>query len=300
MPTLPKRLFANAYLLLTLTALMWAGNSIVSKVAVGQVSPMALTVLRWGLVLAALLTLRGAETRANLASLKPHWRWVALMGMTGYASFNALLYAAGHYTSAVNMTILQGSLPVFILIGGLVVFQARIGALQAIGALVTLVGVAAIASGGDAQRLFDLAFNFGDLLLIAACVLYAGYTQGLRRRPAVSGFAVFTGFAAAAFLASLPLLAIEMAMGQFHAPTAFGWVLTAYAVIGPSFLAQIFYIRGVELIGPARAGLFINLVPVFGAGLAVMLLGEPFGLHHAIALVLVLGGIALAEWGKAA
>jgi drug/metabolite transporter (DMT)-like permease len=165
---------------------------------------------------------------------------------------------------------------------------------------VTLAGVAAIASGGDPNRLFALAFNAGDVLLIAACVLYAGYTQALRDRPPVSGFALFSGFATAALVASVPLAIGEMAIGQFQMPTAMGWALTAYAVLGPSFLSQIFYIRGVELIGPARAGLFINLVPVFGAVLAVLVLGEPFGLHHALSLVLVLGGIALAEWGKRA
>ncbi len=279
--------------------MLWAGNSIVGKLAVGEVSPMAMTSLRWTGVLAGPMLFRSAETIAAWKALLPRWRWIAVMGAIGYTSFNALLYAAAHHTSGLNMTILQGSLPVFIILVGFFVHGIRVRRLQTAGILLTLLGVAALASGGDPGRLMGLAFNVGDLFLIAACVLYAFYTHGLRDRPAVSALAMFSGFVVAALAASLPLVAIEAAVGAFQAPTAFGWLLMIYIIIGPSFLSQLFYIRGVELIGPARAGVFINLVPVFGALMAVLLLGEAFGPHHVVAIVLVLTGIVLAERGKA-
>jgi drug/metabolite transporter (DMT)-like permease len=131
--------------------------------------------------------------------------------------------------------------------------------------------------------------------MLIACLFYAGYTLGLRHRPAVPGLVFFAAMAVVAFVSSLPLIGLEMAQGAAQFPTPKGWLILLYVAMMPSLLSQIFYIRGVELIGPARAGLFVNLVPVFGALLAVVLLGEPFALYHALGLVLVLGGIWLAE-----
>ena len=93
----------------------------------------------------------------------------------------------------------------------------------------------------------------------------------------------------------LPLLAIEVGIGQYHAPTLRGWAILAFTIIGPSILSQLAFMRAIELIGPGRAGVFVNLVPVFAPILAVLIVGEPFGLHHALALALVLGGIFIAE-----
>jgi drug/metabolite transporter (DMT)-like permease len=134
--------------------------------------------------------------------------------------------------------------------------------------------------------------------MVVACLLYAGYTVALQRRPAVAALSLFTVLAAAALLASLPLVAMEAASGQLQWPTLTGWTIAVLAVLFPSFLAQMFFLRGVELIGPGRAGVFINLVPVFASILAVAILGESFAAFQAIALGLVLGGIWLSEWGK--
>jgi drug/metabolite transporter (DMT)-like permease len=159
--------------------------------------------------------------------------------------------------------------------------------------------VAIVASGGELVRLASLALNFGDVLMIAGCVLYAGYTLGLSRRPLVSPLSLFTGIAAAAFVSSLPLALAEAALGRWQWPTAAGWMILGLVTLFPSFLAQIAFIHGVTLIGPSRAGVFVNLVPVFASILALLILHEPFRLFHAVALALVLGGIWLSEHGKA-
>ena len=104
--------------------------------------------------------------------------------------------------------------------------------------------------------------------------------------------------ACVALISSFPLLAFEIITGEVQWPTAQGWVVVALVALLPSFIAQIFFIQGVGLIGPGRAGLFINLVPVFSAVLAVLILNENFQWFHGMALVLVLGGIAVAELGK--
>jgi drug/metabolite transporter (DMT)-like permease len=117
----------------------------------------------------------------------------------------------------------------------------------------------------------------------------------LRQRPAASSIGLFAALAFVAFITSAPLLGLEIARGDFFWPSATGWATLAYVAVFPSLLGQIFFIRGVQLIGPARAGVFVNLLPIFGALLAVAILGEPFGLYHMAALVLVVVGIFVAE-----
>jgi drug/metabolite transporter (DMT)-like permease len=161
-----------------------------------------------------------------------------------------------------------------------------------------MLGVVLVGSGGDLARIAALAINRGDLLMVIACLLYAGYTVALQRRPPVAALSLFMALAAAALLASLPLVALEAASGRLQWPTPTGWIIVVLTVLFPSFLAQMFFIRGVELIGPGRAGVFINLVPVFASIMAVAILGESFAAFQATALGLVLGGIWLSEAGK--
>ena len=171
--------------------------------------------------------------------------------------------------------------------------------LQAIGIPFTLAGVIAVASQGQLDVLLAFNFNIGDIGLVIACLSYAIYTLMLRNRPKVSGIGFFAIVAMAAFITSLPLLGLEMALGEAQWPTVEGWMIVAFIGICPSLLAQLFFLKAVELIGPGRAANFTNLVPIFGPLLAIILLGEPFHLYHAVALMLVLGGITLAEWRRA-
>ncbi|RDI57322.1 DMT family transporter [Microvirga subterranea] len=288
-------LFGKAYLLLSLTALFWGGNAIAGRLAVGEISPMALTAMRWVIVVAVMAPLTGGQLVAEWPVLKEKWLSTVLMGIFGFTAFNGLFYVAAHHTSAVNLTIFQGSIPVLVLIGMVLLFGVRVVPLQVLGMVVTLLGVVLVSVKGSWEVLRALALNIGDVWTLIACVFYAGYTLALRRRPAVSGLVFFTALAIVAFLSSIPLLAFEIATGTVQWPTPKGWLVLLYVGLLPSLVAQIFFIRGVELIGPARAGLFVNLVPVFGALLAVVLLGEPFAFYHALGLGLVLGGIWLAE-----
>lgn len=289
------RAYDRPYLLLTLTMTMWAGNAVASRIAVGEISPMMLTCLRWVIACAALGLINGRAVWAERATLLAHWRTVLAMGALGYTGFNALFYVAGHHTSAINISILQGAIPVFVLVGALIAYRTPIRPLQGVGVAITLLGVVAVATGGDITSLKALAFNRGDLFLLVACGLYAGYALGLRRRPAVPGLVFLSAMALAALVTSVPLLGVEIAAGDALWPTGRGVAILLFVAFLPSVLAQLFFMRGVELIGAARAGVFANLVPVFGPILAVLVLGEPFGLHHLVGLALVLGGIVVAE-----
>jgi drug/metabolite transporter (DMT)-like permease len=298
MPPIFARLWLSPYLLLTLTALMWAANAVASRLAVGNIAPMALTSLRWACVAAILPLMMRKELIASAPELRTNWLRIVLMGVFGYTAFNALMYLAAYSTTAINIGIIQGAIPVFVLIGAWLWFRTAIGPLQAAGVLLTLIGVALIASRGDIAVLKALAFAIGDLWMLLACLFYAVFTLSLQRRPKVPDLVFFAALAIVAFLISLPLLLAEIMTGHSYWPTPRGWLILAYVALGPSFLAQLFFMRGVELIGPGRAGVFVNLVPVFAALLAVLILSEPFAWYHGLALALVLGGIALADKGK--
>ncbi len=284
-------------LLLGLTALIWAGHSIVGRLATGQIGPMTLTAGRWSLAFAPILAAAWKDLRQDAPKLVERWPYVAAMGAIGYTGFNALFYVAAHSTSAINISIIQGIVPAVVLIGAYAWLKAPVGPRQALGAFATILGVAVIACQGEPSKLLGLAFNHGDLLMVAATLIYALYTLGLAKRPDVKPFSLLAGFAFAALVTSLPLAAWEIATGGFVAPTATGYFALAYAAIGPAFVSQALFMRGVELIGPGRAGVYVNLVPVFGAVLGVALLGEAFHLYHLAALALVAGGVWLAQSG---
>ena len=288
-------LWGQAYVLLSLTALMWGGNAIAGRLAVGEISPMVLTCLRWVFVVAVMIPLVGRQVVAEWAKIRARWVFTILMGAFGFTAFNGLFYAAAHHTTAVNLTIFQGAIPVLVLLGTVLFFRARVILLQVLGMIVTILGVVLVSVKADIEILRTLSLNIGDVWMLIACLFYAGYTLGLRHRPAMPGLVFFAAMAGVAFISSLPLIALEIARGTAQFPTPKGWLILLYVAVMPSLLSQLFYMRGVELIGPARAGLFVNLVPVFGALLAVLLLGEPFATYHALGLVLVLGGIWLAE-----
>jgi len=288
----------QAYLLLSFTALCWGANAIFGRVAVGEISPMLLVTLRWLSVLILLVLFARKHLVRDWPVLRHHMLFVCLMGTLGFTAFNALFYVAAHSTSAINIGILQGSIPIFVLLGTFFLYQSRISRLQAGGVAVTLVGVMIVASGGDLTQLKDLSINRGDFLMLLACFFYAAYSIGLSRRPSVSALGLFTAMAIVAFVASLPLLAIEIYTLGFTPPTLTGWAVVALVALLPSFIAQIFFIHGVGLIGPGRAGVFVNLVPVFASIMAVLYLQEAFEIFHAVSLGLVLGGIWLSEIGK--
>lgn len=297
-PALYKRLSASPYLLLSLTALFWGGNVVASKLLVGHASPMVVVFLRWLIVFALLIGMARREIAAEWRALLPKWPLLLGMGALGFTGFNALFYAAAYHTQAVNIAILQGAMPIVVMLVGLAVFRTPLLPVEVIGALVTIVGVLVTATRGEWSRLADFAFNRGDVFMLAATCLYAGYTVMLKARPKVSALTFLFAVALAAFVTSLPLLGYEIASGHALWPDGQGWLVILYIALFPSLLSQIFYLRGNELLGPARASLFVNMAPVLGAGLSALILGERIGLVDVAALGLVLGGIALAERGR--
>jgi len=265
----------RAYLWLTLTTLCWGFNAILGRLAVGEVSPMLLVTIRWVGVVLLLMAIARRSLANDWHVLRNHLWVFAFLGAVGFTGFNSLFYVAAHSTGAINIGIIQGSVPVFVMLGALFAYGTRVTALQITGVGITLIGVAVVASRGELERLATLDLVRGDVYMLLACLLYSVYTIALRRRPDVAALSLFCILAVAALITSI-----------------------GFICIFPSFVAQLAFINGVSLIGPGRAGVFINLVPIFAAVLAVLILREPFRGFHAISLVLVLAGIALSELGK--
>ena len=289
----------RACFFLFVAALCWGLNANFSKLAVGEITPMQVVTLRWLGVVLILFVFARDNIRRDWPILRQHLPFLALMGGCGFTVFNALFYLAGHHTSAINIGILQGAVPIIVLLGGFIAFGQRIGAIQVMGVVMTLAGVIIVATGGSLQQLLDFSINRGDLFMLIACVIYAIYALGLSRGPKASSLGMFAVMAFVAWLVSLPLFIAETWMLGWQPPSARGWVIVALITLLPSLLAQLFFIFGVRLIGPARAGTFYNLVPVFAAILAVIILREVFEFYHALSLLLVLGGIWVSELGKA-
>lgn len=284
----------SAWLLLSLTFLFWAGNVPAARLSVGEISPMTIVVGHWALAsLIAFAFLRNVK-REEWSALLLHWRWLATLGITLTIS-NTLVFHAAAHTTGVNLSILQGVTPALVILGAYFMFNAPIGIVRLIGLAISLLGVAVAATGGAPGDLLDMSLNFGDALQIVASVLYAVYALLLRKRPPGSAWAIFGLVSAASFLTSLPLLAWEVNAGAMFAPSLNGLLALVYIAVFTSLLAQMFFMRSVELVGPGRAAIFHNLTPVLGALLSVLLLGEILALYHLTALAMVLGGIFLCE-----
>jgi drug/metabolite transporter (DMT)-like permease len=283
--------------LLILTTIFWAGNAIAGQLAKGEITPLQLVFLRWVGVTLMLWPLFGRQLVEHWPKLRPRLPRMILMAVAGFTGFNTLFYVASVHTTGVNIGILQGSMPVFVMLGAFLAYGTRVSGLQALGVATTLVGVVLVATQGTPWQVLEIAVNRGDLIMLAACTLYAGYTVLLQGRPEMPGAVFFTLMTVIALVTSIPFAALE-ALGEGYTwPSPRGWLVTAFVAVFPSCLAQLFFLRGVDLIGPGRAGVYTNLVPVFAAILAVLLLDEVFAFYHGLALVLVIGGIALAQSG---
>jgi len=291
-----SRAYSSAPFLLFLATLGWGSNTIARRLAVGEVSPMLLIFFRWGFVVVILLSLYWRQMIDEWPIIRPRLKWLLIMGGCGLSLFNAFFYIAAHSTTAVNLGIIQSTMPGMILLGSFMFFGDRINRLQFSGLLLTLLGVGVIVTQGSLEQLMQLTFNHGDLLMIFACSFYAMYTVGLKSRPKISGMVMLAYFSVAAFLMTIPLMIFESFIYGTVMPGVKGFAIVFYIAIVPSFLSQIFFMRGVDLIGPGSAGLYANLVPIFSAIMAVLLLSEEFALFHLAAMLLVFGGIGLFEY----
>jgi len=297
-----SKLLYRPYLLLVMAPIFWGGNITAGKLAVGQVDPYLLVIGRWTGAILILIPLAWPHVKRDWVKIKPALPLLSLFGALGFAGFNVLMYNSSLYTSAINGSMEQASIPVMVLLGNFLIFAVRPKLLQIIGLAFTILGVIWVATRGEPALIFALSVNIGDLMVLLACVFYASYSLTLRFKPSIHWLSFLAVTAGAALVTSfLVQIFIGGGLNDFFFAlsnvTLQGWIIILYVMSFPSILAQLFYARGVELVGPNRASIFINLLPVFGTILSVILIGEAFEPYHAVAAILVVSGIALAEYG---
>lgn len=300
-PPRPRfRIADQAWLLLMLPPLFWAGNAVLGRAVAGDVPPVGLAFWRWTVGTAVLLPFAWRHLRADRSVLLAHWRTLLLLTVVGISLFNTMMYLGLETTTAVNAVMLQTAMPVLIVLMSFAFFRDRVTAAQALGILVSIAGALVLIAHGDPATLLGLAFNMGDLYVLIAVICYAAYTALLRRRPKVHAFSFITVIFGLGALTLLPFYLLETAGGRPMPLSAQAVLAVGYVSLLASILAYLCYNRVVLLLGANTAGLSIHLVPVFGSLLAIAFLGESLHLYHAVGIALIAGGIVLATRRRAA
>ena len=295
-----QRLNFRTAALLTVPPLLWAGNAVVGRLVNGMVPPITLNFLRWALALVLLLPLAGWVLRPG-SGLWTHWRRFAVLGLLGVGCYNALQYLALTTSTPLNVTLVAASSPVWMLGIGALFFGQRISPRQLMGAVSSILGVLVVLSRGDWELLMQVRLVPGDLYVLVATAAWAFYSWLLIR----PGDPPEIRSNWAAFLVAQMVFGVGwsalFAAGEWTAGDAaiqWGWPLAAalaYVAIGPAILAYRCWGVGVSRVGPNIAGFFANLTPLFAAVLSAAFLGELPHLYHAIAFLLIVGGIVVSS-----
>ncbi len=290
---LARRGFSNAYLLLSITALCWAGNFVVGRGIYEEVPPVALATIRWTGAFLIALPFAYRHLSRDWPAIKHHWVIVVTLGAVGVGTFNTLVYTGVNYTTAINGLIMNSASPVFMAMMAFVLFKERISTFQSFGIVVSIIGVLTIVSRGRFSSLGNLTFNIGDIYILAAFFVWAFYTVMLRLRPAIHELSFLTVTFFLAIFVNLPFLFLEMWSGRYLqlSPQSLGGLF--YVIVFPSLIAYLFYNRGIELIGANRGGAFLHVVPLFGAVMAMLFLGEKLEIFHIIGFITIIAGVVM-------
>lgn len=289
-----EKLYENAYLLLSLTALFWAGNFVLGRGVHEHVPPVALAWTRWTFATLIILPFALPHIRREWPLIRQNLPILIFFGTIGVGAFNTLSYTGLNYTTALNALVLQSSGPILIVLASFLIFGDRISARQGLGITLSLAGVLLMVARGDIAVLSSLELNRGDLFLLAALVLWGLYTAFLRKRPAIHWLSFVGVTFVIGALINTPFFVWEHLSVRQMTLDAQTALAVAYVSIFPSVLAYICFNRGVELIGANRAGVCLHLVPLFGAILAMTVLGEEPKAYHFAGIALIIAGVTLA------
>jgi drug/metabolite transporter (DMT)-like permease len=285
---------------LSLATLLWAGNAIAGRALVGSISPITLSAVRWGLAALILLPLGWRVIKPSSALWQNKGRFLVL-GFLGVGTYNVLLYLALQTSTAINVTLIGASMPIWMLFIGAVFYQVKPTLLQLLGAIVSLVGVAIVLSRGEPTSLLSMQVVMGDLFIMLATILWAFYSWMISR----PGKSTERQWPWAEFLLAQVLIGFMWTMLFEGAEIATGhafielnyWtgVLILFVAIGPSLIAYRCWGLGVNGAGPTVAAFFANLIPLFTALLSAAILGDPPQLFHGIAFALIVTGILVSS-----
>ena len=285
---------------LTTATFLWACNAIGAKALVGSISPITLSAVRWGIAAILLLPLGWRVFKPSSSLWKNKTRFL-ILGLLGVGSYNALLYLALQTSTAINVTLIGSSMPIWMLFIGAFFYGVRPNLLQIFGAAISIFGVALVLTRGDLETILSLQAVPGDLFIMCATLLWAIYSWMLSK-PGSSNerewpwaeflmAQVFIGFLWASLFDGF-----ELASGDAYMHLSYWeWALIVFIAIGPSVIAYRFWGMGVVKAGPTAAAFFANLIPLFTALLSAALFGEPPRLFHGLAFILIVSGILISS-----
>ena len=288
-----------AILMVFVSPACFCSNMLLARAMAGTLPPVTMAVLRWGLVALLLGIALWPRIRAHLPALRAEAGQIIWLGGLGMGLCGAPIYLAGHYTTATTIGLIYSVCPLLILAFGFGLYRVAVRPAAAVGMVCGFIGVAVILIRGDLSVLAGLAFNSGDLLVVVGTLAFAFYSLGLKYRASVlPPMLRFAACAAAGALWHLPFLFYELVV-QGQTVTFTSDVLAAIMVLVfvSSIGAYLSYGYIVARLGAARAGAVLYIVPVYNAGLAIVLLGEVLSGYHLIGLSLILPGLWLANRG---
>ncbi len=295
-----QRLSLPTALILTVPPLMWAGNAVVGRLAADLIPPMTLNFLRWVIAFLILLPITWHILRPT-STLWPVWRRYLILGLLGVGCYNALMYLALTTSTPLNVTLVGASVPVWMLLIGTIFFRQRISTMQALGSVLSMAGVVVVLTRGDISRLGQIEFVAGDFYMLMASIAWAFYSWMLSQPKDPADIrSDWAAFLMAQMVFGLGWAGV-FAGGEWaltEASISWGWPLLAvllYVAIGPAILAYRCWGIGVQRVGPAMASFFGNLTPLIAAMLSAAFLGELPKLYHALAFVLIIGGILVSS-----
>lgn len=278
---------------LALVMVLWAGNSIVARAVRFDVPPFTLAFLRWLGATLVVLPFAVRPLQRDWPALKAGWPIVLLLGLLGIGAFNALLYSGLQFTPATNALLLQAAIPAAVVLLDRVLFKVVSPFWQNVGVAFSMLGVAAIVFEGDPAKAANLHLGIGDVLILLSVLVWAVYTVFLKKRPQVAAVSFVAATFVLGVVAMAPLAAWEVAQGMQVRWSPGVLAAIAYVALLPSLLSYFLYNWAAGVVGPARAGQAITLMPLFGAFMSAALLGEALHLYHFTGMALIVLGIAL-------
>lgn len=289
-----RLLIDNPYLLLAFASLCWSANHIIGRAIAGHIPPVLFSTLRWLIPAILIFLIARTQLRGDWPIIRRNWRIIVFLGITGGAIYGVGQYVGLALTTALNVSVLNSTAPVFIVMAGWLIFRDRFTSLQAAGIACSLLGVIVIVTRAELQALLSLSFNAGDLIITANQMIWAVYSVFLRKRPQLDLMSFMFAFAVISTVTTTPFAVAEYAAG---ARMDLSWLTVGAIVfvgIFPSFLAFTSWTRGIAMIGSNRAGPFLHLIPLYSAVMATVFLGERLMLYHALGFALILAGVWLA------
>lgn len=299
MKLLEKNGLPHPYIMLALAPLLWASSNVIGKMAKGWITPYELTFYRWLLATLILTVAARRHIWRDRAVLQRRWLWLLVVGGSGFALFNIVLYSAfAQGATVVNVSIITALIPLGVLAGNALLFRARVHPLQWLGVALAFFGVLWVVTGGQPWQIGGYHFARGDAVALGCTAIYIAYTLALRQAPAVHWASLLWAMCLSGLLVATPFYLAEGWIAGFRALSWQAVVLVVYVAIAVSILSKLFYMESVIQIGGSRAALAMNLLPVFGALLGVSFFAdEVLSFNHCIALTLVMSGIACSEIG---